>query len=241
MPLLTRIFTPADIAVHSLFSQITALLAVVATLRYESFVQLPKEDDDALLLLKLVAILAVFVTLVLTPVLWLFRDIIAREAGEASLSTWLVFVPITATFSSLAIAMQGWTQRKLLFRRSGIAEVVGKVSNFSTTIAGWLFLPGAGGLVLGGLGASLGKIAWLSPGIRRASNGGYFDLMRVARFYRRIGGSLALSQGLLACTVAIPSVFIARAYGAETLGQYTLSYLVLSFPTSLLGDRKSVV
>jgi teichuronic acid exporter len=235
MPLFTRIFMPTDFAVQNLFSQIAGLIAVVATLRYEYFIQLPKQDDDALLLVKLVAILGFFVTLVLTTGLWLFRDIIARLAGDAALSSWLVFIPVTAAAMSLAMALQGWTQRKLLFRRSGEAEVVGKFSNASTILAGWFFLPGAGGLVLGWLGAALGKIIWLSQGIRCSSCGGYSDLMRMARVYLRLGGSLVLSHGLLACTVAIPSVFIARTYGSEALGQYDLSYLVVCFPSTLLG------
>lgn len=115
MPLFTRIFMPTDFAVQNLFSQIAGLVAVVATLRYEYFIQLPKQDDDALLLVKLVAILGFFVTLVLTTGLWLFRDIIARWAGDAALSPWLVFIPVTAAAMSLAIALQGWTQRQLLF------------------------------------------------------------------------------------------------------------------------------
>jgi teichuronic acid exporter len=235
MPLFTRIFLPTDFAVQNLFGQIAGLVAVVATLRYEYFIQLPKQDDDALLLIKLVAILGFFVTLVLTIGLWLFRDIIAHWAGDAALSPWLVFIPVTAAAMSLAIALQGWTQRKLLFRRSGEAEVVGKAGQVSTILAGWFFLPGAGGLVLGWLGAALGKIVWLSRGIRCVSCGGYWDLMRMARVYVRLGGSLVLSQGLLACTVAIPSVFIARTYGSEILGQYALAYLVVFFPSALLG------
>lgn len=235
MPLFTRIFVPADFAIQNLFSQIVGLVSVVATFRYEYFIQLPKRDNDALLLVKLVAILSSVITVVLTIVLWLFRDTIARWLGDAALSLWLVLIPITAAATSLAIALQGWTQRKVLFRRSGEAEVVGKVGYAGTVFVGWCFLPGAGGLILGWLGAALGKIVWLSLGIRYVSYGGYFDLMRIARAYARLGGSLVLSHGLLACTVAIPSVFIAHTYGSETLGQYALSYLVVCFPSTLLG------
>jgi O-antigen/teichoic acid export membrane protein len=235
MPVFSRIFTPADFSVQNLFGQFAVFFAVAATLRYEFFVQLPKQDDDALLLVQLVAILGLFCTLVLTPVLWLFRDIIARWAGDAALSAWLVFIPVTAAATSLALALHGWTQRQLLFRRSSEAEVVGKASYTITGFAGWFLLPGAGGLVMSYLGAALGKIVWLSRGIRFASCGEYSDLMRMARAYMRLSGSLVLSHVLLACAVAIPSVFIARTYGSETLGQYALSYLVVCFPSTLLG------
>jgi teichuronic acid exporter len=235
MPVFSRIFTPVDFAVQNLFGQLAGFYAIAATLRYEYFVQLPKQDDDARPLVQLVAILGLIGTVVMTPVLWLFRDTLARWAGDVALSTWMVFIPITAVAMSLALALQGWTQRQLLFRRAGEAEVVGKASYAFTVLAGWFMLPGAFGLVLSWLGAALGKIVWLSRGVRWARRGRYSDMKRMARVYLPMGGSLVVSHGLLACTVAIPSVFIARNYGSETLGQYALSYLVVCFPSTLLG------
>jgi len=236
MPVFSRIFSPADFGVQNLFIQFAGFYAVVATLRYEYFVQLPKQDDDALLFVQLVAILGFFNTLVMTPVLWLLRDIISRLAGDSALSIWLVFIPVTAAAISLAIALQGWAQRQLLFQRSGEAEVVGKASYSITTLVGWFFFQGAGGLVMSYLGAALGKIFWLSRGVRYTSCAKYSHFILMVRAYMRMAVSLALSHALLACTVAIPSVFISRNYGSEILGQYALSSLVVSFPTSLLGN-----
>jgi O-antigen/teichoic acid export membrane protein len=236
MPLFTRLFTPSDFALQNLFGQIVSLVVIVATLRYEYFIQLPMQDADALLLVKVVAILSFFAILTLTPVLWLFRNVIALSVGDAALSPWLVFIPVTAATMSLAIALQGWTQRKKLFRRSGESEIMGKASYAVTILLGWLFLPGAGGLILSWLGTSLGKIFWLLRDVQWIIFGGYPELKRIARLYMRLGGSLVISHGLLACTVAIPSIFIARIYGSEILGQYALAYLVICFPSVLLGN-----
>lgn len=236
MPVFSRIFTPADFAVQNLFGQIVGLVVVAATLRYEYFIQLPKQDEDARLLVQLVAVLGGFTTTILTPVLWLFRGVIARWAGDVALAPWLPFIPVTAAAMAVAVAVQGYTQRQRLFRRSGEAELAGKVGYAGTILAGWCFLPGAGGLVMGWLGASLGKIAWLLRGTLRGSCGGFVDLLRLGRTYSRMGGSLVLSHAFLSCTGVIPSVFIAHAYGSETLGQYALASLAIFLPSALLGS-----
>ena len=142
---------------------------------------------------------------------------------------------MTAVAMSLGIALQGWMQRQKNFKRSGEAEVAGKAGYSIAILAGWVLLPGAGGLVMGWLGAALAKIAWLSKGARFFENRKPSHLAPVAKRYARLGGSLVLSNGFRVCTVAIPSLFIARRYGSDTLGQYALAHFVVCFPSVLLG------
>jgi teichuronic acid exporter len=236
LPVFSRLFTPSDFAVQNLFGQIASFMTIVATLRYEYFIQLPKRHRDGLQLIQLVAMLGLLATVLLTPLAWLFRETFARWAGNAALAPWLVFVPVTGMAMSVSVAMQGGAQRRRLFRRSGEAEVVGKVGYACVTLAGWYTLPGAGGLVLGWLGAALGKISWLLRRPLRADSGRLVDLLRLARVYGRMAGSLALSSVFYVSSVAIPSVFIAHAYGSATLGQYALASMAVCLPTVLLGN-----
>ena len=235
MPVFSRIFTPRDFAVQNLFNQLIGVFSVFATLKYEFFVQLPKEDDDAFSLVKLVFGLGLLGVLAATPPLWIFRDAIAGLAGDAALSAWVAMIPVTAVAMSLGIALQGWTQRKKNFKRSGAAEVAGKAGYSIAILAGWFLLPGAGGLVMGWLGAALAKIAWLSKGARFFENRRPSPVAPVAKRYARLGGSQVLSNGFRVCTVAIPSLFIARNYGSEALGQYALAHFVVCFPSVLLA------
>src|SRR5690606_15587793 len=101
---------------------------------------------------------------------------------------------------------------------------------------GWLFLPGAGGLVMGWFGASLGKIAWLLRDTPFKNCGGFVGIHRLSRAYSRLGGSLVISHVFLSCTAAIPSVFIAHAYGSEMLGQFALAFQAVYLPSALLGS-----
>lgn len=236
LPVFTRLYQPTDFAVMNLFVQIVSMVTVVATVRYEAFVQLPRRHSEGWRLVQLVAVLGAFATLLLTPIAWLFRSTFARWAGEPALASWFVFIPITAALTSLANAFQGWEQRRGRFRRSSEAEVVGKVGFAGSVFLGWLLLPGATGLVLGsGLGAVLGKLAWLVRLDRLKMCGRMDGLLGVGRQLGRLAGSLTVSQALLACTGIIPLVLIAHAYGPEVLGQYALANQSIYLPTALLG------
>ena len=46
-PILTRIYTPEDFGLFALYMSTSALLAEVATGRYELAIMLPKKDEDA--------------------------------------------------------------------------------------------------------------------------------------------------------------------------------------------------
>ncbi|GFO63837.1 oligosaccharide flippase family protein [Geomonas paludis] len=235
MPLFTRLFSPADFAVQNLFSQIATFVAVAATYRLEYFVQLPKDEDDSLYLVQLVCLMGLGASLLLTPLLWLFRQPVAAFCGSAGLAPTMALIPVTAACMSVAVAFQGLAQRQRAFRRSGEAEVAGKAAYALTILAGWLLLPGAFGLVLGWLGASLGKMFWLYRENRWPRFGAGADFRRVFGNYFNLGGSLMVSHVLLSCTTAIPAIFIAKYYGDQTLGQYALAYQAVCLPSSLLG------
>ena len=54
LPVLTRLYTPEEFAVQALFLQVVTFGTAIVTWRYEYFVLLPKLDDDARALNRLV-------------------------------------------------------------------------------------------------------------------------------------------------------------------------------------------
>ena len=56
IPLISRLFDPDEFGVAALFLSIVTLLSVVATLRFEKAIVLPKSDDTAVNLFMLSAI-----------------------------------------------------------------------------------------------------------------------------------------------------------------------------------------
>ncbi len=58
IPILTRMFSPEDFGLLALYAACVSILGVVATGRYEIAIMLPKDDEDARLLLQLSMLVA---------------------------------------------------------------------------------------------------------------------------------------------------------------------------------------
>jgi teichuronic acid exporter len=239
MPVLTRLYTPKDFAVQSLFLQVVTYATALVTWRYEYFVQLPKSDDDVRALNRLVLVLGCITVFASTPLLWIFRDALAAPMGNPDVATWLFLAPSTAVLFSWAVAAQNNAQRLADFRTSGLSELVGKLAYVSTGIVGGLMHPGAVGLVITTAVAAIGKSGFVllqRPTWRRAplrTDDG--AVRRVQRHYGRLATSTVVSHLLSTSAFAIPQVAIARLYGVDVLGQFALALATVFLPSGLLG------
>jgi teichuronic acid exporter len=239
MPVLTRLYTPKDFAVQSLFLQVVTYATALVTWRYEYFIQLPKSDDDVHALNRLVLVLGCIFVLVSTPVLWIFRNAFAIPLGNPDVAPWLFLAPATALLFSWAVAAQNNAQRLADFRISGLSELVGKLAYVSTGIVGALIYPGAVGLVITTAVAAIGKSGFVllqRPIWGRAplqTDAG--AVRRVQRHYGRLATSTVVSHMLSTSAFAIPQVAIARLYGADVLGQFALVMATVFLPSGLLG------
>lgn len=235
MPILSRLFTPVDFALLSLFLAGVTSVALVASLRYEYVVQLPPEDGDAWRICQAILGLGVLVVVTLTPLAWLLRARIAGWAGTPAFAPWVPLVPLAASLTSLGFAAQAWTQRQGRYRRSGVAEAVEKgVRNLIPCPVHALW-PGAVGLILGNITGMAAKVLFV---FRMDLFRFRLDLAgarRVLRAYAPICGSLLLSHCFMTGSLALIVVSFSRLFGADRLGQYAMANTVIALPSVLLG------
>ena len=250
MPVLTRLYAPADFAQQSLFIQLLGFAVVVLSCRYEYFVQLPKEESAAIGLVLLVLLLVLVGCVITTPLVWAFRATFADWMGVPPLAPWLALVPLTAALVSYSIALQNFAQRRGQYRQASLSEVVNKAAYAGAAFGGHWAFAGPAGLILASGAGAVGKIFWLSrqPALaarprtqilgllRHERAAGWRSLREAAHTYAHLSGSVVVSHLLLACTTIIPSIFIAHAYGAESLGQFALASTTVYLPTSLIGN-----
>lgn len=239
IPLLTRLYTPEDFAIQSLFIQVVTFATALVTWRYEYFIQLPKDNGDANALNGLVFILGLLSIAMLTPVMWVFRDAIAIQLGDQGVAPWLCLAPVTAVLVSWAMAAQNNAQRFRDFKNSGMSELVGKVTYVVTGILGALGKQGTAGLILTTAMGAVGKSAyvffkrpqWGRDSLRTEVSG----MRRVSKVYSRLATSTVLSHLLTTSATAMPLIALARLYGADVLGQFALVMATIYLPSGLLG------
>lgn len=239
LPILTRLYSPEDFAVQSLFIQVVTYATALVTWRYEYFVQLPKLDDDVRGLNGLVLALGVFALVILTPLSWIFRDGLAQQLGNTDVAPWLPLAPVTAVLVSWAIAAQNNAQRFGDFKTSGLSELIGKLSYVFTGIAGALMHLGAAGLVITTAMAAIGKSAYvflLRPAWgKEALRTGVGPMQLVRMRYSRLATSTVFAHLLTTSAIAMPQIAIAHMYGADVLGQFALALATIYLPSGLLG------
>ena len=92
-PILTRIYTPEDFGVFSLYMAITTIIAVIATGRYELAIMLPKKDENAADILILSLIVSLVISLISFLIIFFFNSQITNILGSQEISRWLYLVP----------------------------------------------------------------------------------------------------------------------------------------------------
>lgn len=239
IPVLTRLYTPEDFAVQSLFLQVVTYATALVTWRYEYFVQLPRSDDDVRALNRLVLILGCFTVLVSTPLFWMFGDVVAVQLGNSDVAPWLILAPMTAVLFSWSVAIQNNAQRRGDFKTSGLSELVGKLAYVSTGIVGALAHLGAAGLVITSGASAIGKAAFgiCAQPVRKSGtlHVEVDAVRRVKRHYGQLATSTVLAHVLSTSAIALPQVAMARLYGADILGQFALVMATVFLPSGLIG------
>lgn len=236
IPVLARVYQPADFAIQSIFLQIVTFLAGLMTWRYEYFFQLLSDDGQAKRLFVWIVKLGGGITLILTMVFLFCGGNVSTFFGDPTLGRYLVFAPLTAFLMSISLAIQHDVQRCRRFKVSAISEIGGKASY---VLSGILLSPlGAVGLIATNLFSALGKISvlWKHCSSIVFKKIDYVGLEAHPRSLHAKGArAMVLSHVFLTIGSATPILFISHQYTMEVLGQFSMVMSTIFLPSALLG------
>lgn len=242
LPVLTRLYVPSDFALYNLFVLALGFVGVLASFRYEYLLPLSQDAHDVDLLMKLVIFLSVTSFLILTPLAFFSKDLVARALGDVMIAPYLLLLPLVGSLTAIGQGFQGGAQRELAYTLSSTAEVVSRCAFVIVALLGSWMLAGAWGLVTGLTVAAVMKISILlavgGPKQRFNEMDGpaAVQLKAIARRFSHLAGSMTVSHALMSVTAVLPASYVAYAYGAATLGQYSLVTTTLFLPSALIGN-----
>lgn len=240
-PALTRIYSPADFGVYSVYLAIVMVLAEIAGGKFEMAVILPAKDEGGFEVLAL-ACLAVSLS---SGIFLVIALVAGRALGELpdvrALSGWLYVIPLLVFLLGIYNALNYWNNRRAQFRRLAINRVLraslGAVLNLALGYMGF----GASGLILGGLAgqaATTGLFVWQiwrEDGWRIRHVSKISVREQLAR-YRDFPLYLLPSSFIETLSGQLPLVLISSLFGTGTLGLLALATRVVYVPMSLLAD-----
>lgn len=245
LPILTRLYSPEDFGVLAVYTSVLALISVVACLRFEIAIPMPKDDQEAAALFVLALGSVVLITILSSIGVWVFSDqLAAATEGKLSGYTWLI--PIGVFFAGLYAALQYWATRNKVFPLVAKTRMTQAISSSSTQL-GMGFLGAAPfGLLLGQLlsvGAGiigLGKY-FLQGSISLVQALSMSQLKDTFKKYDRFPKYSTLEAFANTGGIQIPIILIAYyAAGAEA-GFLMLAMRLLSAPMGLIGGAVAQV
>jgi O-antigen/teichoic acid export membrane protein len=242
MPILTRLYTPADFSTLAVFSSLLSIVGVAACLRFEIAIPMPERDSEAFNLLALAVGCAIAVSVAAGFLVLIAPSLLSERIGRLDLLPYLWLLPFGILIAGTYSALQNWFVREkdfLLIARSRVAQ---SAASAGTQIGAAGFGAGSMGLVLGYL---------LNTGSACLILG--FRLVRHPRFRQNVMG---LTRSTLkqtwrdfsrfpkystwealanSASIQLPIIMIAALAAGPEAGYLLLAMTVIQAPMALFG------
>ncbi|WP_425860668.1 lipopolysaccharide biosynthesis protein [Arthrobacter sp. TWP1-1] len=244
-PVLSRLYSPEAYGLFSLYASLVATVTVVAALRYDMAIMLPKHDADAKVLKRGVTRLIVVVSIVATLVCGIASPLIAEAMGKPELAPWLWLVGLSIFTLAEISALTYWLNRRSDYKAIGINRVLqsGGTALAQLALALGKF-GGVGGLIGGtlvGQGAALLTLRHKGRDVRSGLDESKESIGSLFSRYRKmplLNGPNALVDALRTNGI---NLIIGIVYSGSMLGQFYMAWKLLEVPLGLINGALAQV
>ncbi|TPG12970.1 hypothetical protein EAH87_17750 [Sphingomonas koreensis] len=242
LPILTRLYSPKEFGASAAFVAVVGLITVVAALRYEIAIPLPRRDRAAFQLLFL-ALVIVTAVAVLSGLGWLVAGRWFDVNTGLSSECFAALVAIGVFTAGVYQVLSYWLTRRSKFGAVALTRIQQGVAGNGTQIGFGLAGAGVIGLIVG-------QIVGQCAGILRLAAETLADYRRSGAYIRPQGVKWAAKRyrhfalfdtwaALLNVAGTQAPVLLFALFSPVLAGYYALAYRVLSAPIGLIGKAIS--
>lgn len=241
IPILTRIYTPDDYGVLSVFTALVFMLVPVLTLRYVIAVPLPKQEGTAMNLMVLSAVLMLASVLFFTLVLLFFAEPLLSLISMEALAPWWWLIVLGMLATACYEIMTAWGTRRRGYRTIARTQVVQSVVGALIKILLGVLALKPGGLLLGQVASQGGGVGTFVRSYHRDFRTYRRHVTRhrmwvLARRYRGFPLFRLPSKFLLIYATQAPLLYFAAVYGAGASGHLGLAFAAMALPVTLVSQ-----
>jgi O-antigen/teichoic acid export membrane protein len=243
-PMLTRLYTPENFAGLAILMAWFNPLSYLASGRYEIAVLLPKEETEAIKLVRVSSLWSIGVSLILLIIsifYFLFHPLPFASIPYKSL---FIALPLLILFVGHFQPINYWLQRKKQFKAIAINKIIQTTIIVVMTLLFAFLYPSAGltiGYCFGWLAMAGISIYYLIRDKIIPFQFNWKELVMMAKKYKEFPIFNGLPSILNSLTLSIPVFIIAYFYGKENTGYFNLTRQILFVPTSLIATSFSQV
>jgi len=241
-PIVTRLFAPEAFGVAALFVSITSIISVVACLRYELSIMLPKTDEEAANLFSACLCFVLFISGISALIVFLIGDFIVSWLNSPELKSYLWLIPVAVFTNGVFLALNYWNSRTKHFGRLSIARVVSSITTQATKLgAGFVGFVSGGVLIGAGILGQIVSTSILSSQIWRSNrqlfkvNIRWKKMIAGLKRYKKFPIYSTWSALLNTASHQLPAWILAFYFSPKIVGFYALGTTVLGIPMSLVG------
>lgn len=240
-PILTRIYTPEDFSNLALYISVVSILSVIATLKYDKAIILPKDDKKALALIVISAFFTLLVGAIFFLLYFFSEDYIIKVFKVEGIGAWLIFVPITILARALYTILNTW------FNRQKEYTVLSKNRVFTSGTNGGLKILfqvvgklGAFGLVLSEAISQIASLClfgfkFFKKNLLAIKQLSKRDIIVSAKEYKSFPIYSLPADFLNIFSRELPVLLLSGYFGAGTVGFYMLTKRTMDAPFTLLS------
>jgi len=238
-PILTRLYTPAEFGLFSAFLSVSAILAAIASGRYELAVVMAEDREEATLLVYLCIGLSGLTALVVSIGVFLLSGRIGNLTGlNGGL---LVLIPLFVFLMSVAQAFNNWLNWRKQYSRLGVSRTARSVGTVASQLAAKLIGGGAAGLCGGRLLGEIGFMGTSVPDFYSLREKVIISSLknrvnRLLKKYVRFPVYTLPSTLVNKVNIKVVEPLLVSLFSPSAAGFYALSMRVLDRPLSFLGN-----
>jgi lipopolysaccharide exporter len=240
IPVISRLYSPADFGVFQLFFSIVSLIAVISCFSYHRAIMLPKSDEDAAHIVILCLILVIITTIISTVFFLFFSGYIETTLNATGLSDLLILFPFAIICNSIAYVLGFWISRKEDFGTIARGNIYSSISGKAVSIGSGIIAPSPIGLILGTIVNDATIMIVLVKktliDIQYFRSASYEKIKQLAFRYKKF--PLYYAGAILASTaiIQVTPLMLALFFSPVVVGFYAIAYMVIVMPSKLIGD-----
>ena len=238
-PVITRLYTPHDFGLLSVYTSILSVLAIVGCWSYEQAIPLPRDDESAVRLIVLSMSIVAMMSCVTAVALWFAGDFVLSKINARDLLPQMFLLPIGLFVLSFYQTLSYWAVRKRSYGVLARTKVNQSIGQVTVQVGAGLLDRGLVGLILGDIvGRASGGFALARIVLKEAESSfrtlSVEGLRHVAYRYRRFP-LFSTGSGLLTGMGAFAPIVLSTYYGTQVAGFVALCQLFIGTPLTLLS------
>lgn len=241
-PIITKLFTPSEFGVYAVFTSISSIMVVAASLRYELAIPLPTEKKKAVNIMALCFFLTNFSGLVFLFLLLFFHKDLFSIFHLESINNYFLLLIAAFFVSSMYQMLNYWAIRERDYIIITKTRILMNVSNSGLKIIMGLIKTGVFGLIFGEICSqvvgtfTIFKKIWKTEKQIITQNVSLANMREVAEEYLHFPLYSFPAAVLNVVSLQIPVFMLSFRFGLQTVGWFSLSSTVLILPGSLIAN-----